>query len=53
VHKQFAKDLQKAKLNPTNSAKMFAYISLIIEEKELPSLARDHNFSCSKCLHLE
>ena len=34
VHKQFTKDLQKAKLNPTNSEKMFAYISLIIEEKE-------------------
>ncbi len=24
---------------------MFAYISLIIEEKELPSQARDHNLS--------
>jgi len=43
VHKQFTKDLQKAKLNPTNSAKLFIYISLLLEEKELPSQARDHN----------
>ena len=43
VHKQFSKDLQKAKLNPTNSAKLFIYISLLLEEKELPSQARDHN----------
>ena len=45
VHKQFNKDLKKAKLNPTNSAKLFAYISLLLEEKELPSQARDHNLS--------
>ena len=44
VHKQFNKDLKKAKLNPTNSAKLFAYISLLLEE-ELPSQARDHNLS--------
>ena len=45
VHKQFSKDLQKAKLNPTNSAKLFIYISLLLEEKELPSQARDHNLN--------
>jgi len=45
VHKQFNKDLKKAKLNPTNSAKLFAYISLLLEEKELPSQAKDHNLS--------
>ena len=45
VHKQFSKDLKKAKLNPTNSAKLFMYISLLLEEKELPSQAKDHNLS--------
>ncbi len=45
VHKQFNKDLKKAKLSPTNSAKLFAYISLLLEEKELPSQARDHSLS--------
>jgi len=45
VHKQFNKDLQKAKLNPTNSAKLFMYISLLLEEKELPTQAKDHSLS--------
>ena len=42
VHKIFTKDLKKAKLNPTNSTKLFLYISLLINNKELPSEARDH-----------
>jgi len=45
VHKQFSKDLQKAKLNSTNSAKLFMYISLLLEEKELPSQAKEHSLS--------
>ena len=42
VHKLFTKDLKKAKLNPTNSAKLFSYIALLLEEKELPSESLDH-----------
>ena len=39
------KDLKKAHLNPTNSAKLFLYISLIVNEEELPVQARDHFLS--------
>jgi len=42
IHKEFTKGLQKAKLNPTNIAKLFMYISLLLNEDELPSEARDH-----------
>lgn len=42
VHKTFVKDLKKAQLNPTNSAKLFAYISLLANSDELPEMARDH-----------
>ena len=42
THKTFTKDLENAKLNPTNSAKIFLYISLLLNKKELPSQARDH-----------
>lgn len=42
VHKIFTKDLKKAQLNPTNSAKLFLYISLLLNNKELPSEAKDH-----------
>lgn len=42
VHKIFTKDLKKAQLNPTNSAKLFLYISLLLNNEELPSEARDH-----------
>ena len=45
VHKQFGKDLQKAKLNSTNSAKLFSFVSLLVCEQELPSQARDHSLS--------
>ncbi len=45
VHKIFSKDLKRAKLNPTNTAKLFAYISLLMEERELPAEAKDHNLS--------
>jgi len=45
VHKIFNKDLKKAKLNPTNTAKLFLYISLLLNEEELPSEARDHQLS--------
>ncbi|MDN5104858.1 type II toxin-antitoxin system YafQ family toxin [Aliarcobacter butzleri] len=42
IHKIFTKDLKKAQLNPTNSAKLFLYISLLLNNKELPSEAKDH-----------
>ncbi|MCG3685311.1 type II toxin-antitoxin system YafQ family toxin [Aliarcobacter butzleri] len=42
VHKIFSKDLKKAQLNPTNSAKLFLYISLLLNNEELPSEAKDH-----------
>ncbi len=45
VHKIFSKDLKRAKLNPTNTAKLFAYISLLIEERELPTEAKDQSLN--------
>ena len=42
VHKIFKKDLKKAQLNPTNSARLFLYILLLLNNKELPQEARDH-----------
>ncbi len=45
VHKIFTKDLNKAQLNPTNSAKLFSYISLLLNNEELPQEARDHFLS--------
>ncbi len=43
VHKTFIKDLKKAKLNSSNTAKLFAYISTLLEGEELPPQARDHS----------
>ena len=43
VHKQFLKDLKKVKLNQTNTEKLFSYISLLLNNKELPKEARNHN----------
>lgn len=45
VHKIFSKDLKKAQLNPTNTAKLFMFISLLLNEEELPAEARDHRLS--------
>ena len=45
IHKNFTKGVQKAKLNPSNTAKLFIYISLLLNEEELPSEARDHALS--------
>ncbi len=42
VHKIFTKDLNKAQLNPTNSAKLFLYISLLLNNEELSQEARNH-----------
>ena len=42
IHKHFTKDTQKAKLNPTNTAKLFLYISLLLNQDDLPSEAKDH-----------
>ena len=45
IHKNFTKGVQKAKLNASNTAKLFIYISLLLNEEELPSEARDHALS--------
>lgn len=45
VHKIFSKDLKKAQLNPTNTAKLFMFISLLLNKEELPAEARDHRLS--------
>jgi len=42
IHKIFTKELKKSQLNPTNTAKLFMYISLLLNEEELPSESRDH-----------
>ena len=36
------KDLKKAKLNQTNLAKLFIYVSMILNRQELPKEAKDH-----------
>jgi len=55
VHKTFSKELKKAQLNPTNTAKLFMYISLLLNAEELPRESRDHclmgEFKDSKELH--
>ena len=43
IHKLFSKELKNAKLNSTNSAKLFMYISLLLNDEELPYEARDHS----------
>jgi len=45
IHKNFTKGVQKAKLNPTNTAKLFLYISLLLNEDELPREAKDHTLT--------
>jgi len=45
IHKAFTKDVKKAKLNPTNTAKLFMYISLLLNEEELPSQSKDHDLT--------
>ena len=45
VHKTFTKDLKKAQLNSTNSSKLFLYISLLLNKKELPKEAKNHSLS--------
>ncbi len=45
IHKHFTNSVQKAKLNPTNTAKLFLYISLLLNEDELPNEARDHSLT--------
>jgi len=56
IHKVFTKDIKKAKLNPTNSAKLFMFISLLLNEEELPSESRDHeltgNYKDTKEFHI-
>ncbi len=43
IHKQFLKDLKKVKLNQTNVEKLFFYVSLLLNDKQLPAEARNHN----------
>ena len=45
IHKTFAKDIKKAQLNPTNTAKLFMYISLLLNQEALPAEARDHDLA--------
>ena len=45
IHKAFTKDVKKAKLNPTNTAKLFMYISLLLNEEELPNESKDHDLT--------
>ena len=56
IHKTFSKEVKKAKLNPTNTAKLFMFISLILNEEELPSESRDHeltgNYKDTKEFHI-
>lgn len=42
IHKVFTKEVQKSKLNPGNMAKLFIYISLLLNEEELPDIAKNH-----------
>ena len=42
VHKQYLKDLKKAKLNQTNLTKLFIYVSMLLNNEDLPQEARDH-----------
>ena len=56
IHKTFTKELKKAKLNSTNTAKLFMFISLLLNEEELPSESRDHeltgNYKDTKEFHI-
>jgi len=45
THKVFIKDIKKAKLNQTNSAKLFMFISMLLNNEELPPEAKDHNLT--------
>jgi len=42
IHKNFSKELKNVKLNPTNSAKLFLYISLLLNDEVLPNESLDH-----------
>ncbi len=42
IHKQYLKDLKKAKLNHTNLTKLFIFFSLLLDNKDLPKEAKDH-----------
>ncbi len=56
IHKNFSKGLQKARLNPTNTAKLFMYISLLLNKNELPDESKDHdltgNYKDTKEFHI-
>ncbi len=56
IHKTFTKEIKKVKLNPTNTAKLFMFISLLLNEEDLPSESRDHeltgNYKDTKEFHI-
>ena len=56
IHKNFTKGVQKVKLNPTNTAKLFLYISLLLNKEDLPTEAKDHcltgNYKDTKEFHI-
>jgi len=56
IHKTFTKEVKKSKLNSTNTAKLFLFISLLLNEEELPSESRDHeltgNYKDTKEFHI-
>jgi mRNA interferase YafQ len=46
-HKQFVKDLKKIKLSEQHYAKYIVYLSNLIQEKNLPDEAHDHELKGS------
>lgn len=42
IHKTFTKDLKKASLNPSNTAKLFMFIAFLLNDEALPAEAREH-----------
>ena len=45
THKDFVKDLKKAKLNQTNLEKLFMYISILLNKGKLPKPSNDHKLN--------
>jgi mRNA interferase YafQ len=41
-HKQFIKDIKKIKMTDSQFQKFITYISLLVDNKDLPTEARDH-----------
>ena len=56
THKTFIKDVKKAQLNPSNTAKLFMFIALLLNEEDLPGESRNHQllgkYSDTKEFHI-